>query len=129
MLLRRRSIKRQAEKLTLLAAELRWFEAALDLALRRTEAEDLDDHDAKLFLEGLGLPAQRTGNLALLSHQKPITDAMSSQEICDLQAQQLSTLAAELMWYDTAVRLALTGQAVREASHHDAGELLEVMGL
>lgn len=129
IMLRRRTINRQAATLQTIAAALRWLEAALSPALSGKVPDDFESHDAKILLEGLGLTATRSHDLALLSRQRKITDGMSQADIVDLQAQQLTTLAAELMWYDAAVRSALAGTGVREATHHDATELLEAMGL
>lgn len=59
----------------------------------------------------------------------PVNYDADDATVLAAQADQLTLLGYELGWYDAAIQLALAGKPVREASHHDATDLLRDLSL
>lgn len=79
------------------------------------------------FLSEYGLPTSYSGTLHSPENQQSIT-GLNKRDTYEVQEEHIAVLADELAWYSQAVENMMNNLPVREATHHDASELLEAMG-
>jgi hypothetical protein len=135
-----RQISRQRQQLDQLAAELRFREFALHALLRRRKADSTDaqvveralalgENAAPTMLATMSLTARYDGKLHSPSEQHKVAGDTPRKDAAAIRAAQLQVIASEIMWYSRSFFLFHSGQPMREATHHDATELLKAMGL